>query len=396
MLTMLNSRSAQRQKEAERQEKWRHLRPLTAHVYVENRCHMKCDHCYESEETHPASESLSLKDYENIFDQLAGLGVLRITISGGEIFLRRDLLEIVAKARERRFEVTLYTSGTHINAEKADRIAALKVHEVHISVYSHLAEVHDRFTKTPGSWERSIRAVKLLRERGVTTVMKTNLMTFNINSVDDLTAQAERLGSEWTFDPGVYPRMNGDQSPAKYRVSTEQIRRLVSTRPDLTPAFRRFSPETLCTGEASLLGEKDVLCGAARSNVTVGADGGVYACAFFPTPSGYLKEKSLEEIWFSSDQFDKVRENTFGKMASCSDCDVKQGCHPCMAYSLIENGHLQGCNTASRSGAEAMMALARYKSSANRKMRAGRPLRVVAPEYQLAVPPKRPRLESEL
>ena len=204
---------------AERMLRNADVRPTTALVYVENACHLKCDHCYESEASHPKHQVLTLDDYAKIFDGLARIGVLSVTLSGGEIFLRRDVLDIVALARERRFSVPLSTRGTLLHAEKADRIAALKVADVQISLYSDDPAVHDNFTGIPGSHQRSMRGLKLLQARGVKTVVKANIMTFNIDSLDAIMALAESVGARYEFDPTVHPKMNGDKSPLKYAVS---------------------------------------------------------------------------------------------------------------------------------------------------------------------------------
>ena len=119
--------------------------PTAALIYVINKCHLKCDHCYESETSHPTHHQLSLDDYDRIFDQLADMGVLWLTFSGGEVFLRRDFLDIVALARKKRFSVTVYSSGTLINEKKADRLAELKVSRIELSIYSHDPALHDEF-----------------------------------------------------------------------------------------------------------------------------------------------------------------------------------------------------------------------------------------------------------
>ena len=75
------------------------------------------------------------------------MGVLWLTFSGGEVFLRRDFLDIVALARKKRFSVTVYSSGTLINEKKADRLAELKVSRIELSIYSHDPALHDEFTK---------------------------------------------------------------------------------------------------------------------------------------------------------------------------------------------------------------------------------------------------------
>ena len=371
-------------------ERWRGVRPGSAQIYVENRCNLKCSHCYESEESHPPERyQLSVEDYARIFDELAELGVLYLTFTGGEIFLRRDLLDIIELARKKRFAVTLFTSGTLLDDKKADRLAALKVKDVHVSVYSHDPAVHDGFTNIPGSHAKSVRALKLLHERGVQTVMKANLMTFNVEHIDELIALARSVGADYQFDPTVKPRMDGDRAPLEYAVPPERIRRLVLNRPDLYTAFQRFRPDDLCAGDKSLLDGDSVMCGAARGFISISADGGVYACGFFPTPGGHLKERSLKDIWFGSEQFARIRETTYDKMESCASCDVRSTCGPCMAYAEVEHGDHKKCATSSRQLAEAVRLLAERKVRTNEKLSRGRPLPLVG---DLEVP--RPALKG--
>lgn len=368
--------------EEERRARWAGLHARSALVYVENRCHLKCEHCYESEESHPTHLKMSADDYERVFDELAGIGVLRLALTGGEIFLRKDILDIVAHAKQRRFFLTLYTSGTLIDEKKADRLAELKVNEVHISVYSHEPEVHDRFTGVQGSHAKSVRALQLLNERGITTVLKSNLTTFNVDSFDELTALATSLGAEWQLDPTVRARMDGDTLPLQYALSPEQLRRKVLSRPDLAAHFRQRSAEQVCEGMHPMTDDGNVMCAAAQSTLAVGADGSVLACGFFPVAAGNLKERSLADIWYGSEQLDQVRRKRFETMTACPTCDVKSTCSPCMAQSVVEHGDMGACNDTSRRLAEGLRDMAHHKARANEKMSKGRSLPLVETRFE--------------
>lgn len=367
--------------EEERRARWAKVRPSSALVYVENRCHLKCEHCYESEESHPSHLKMSADDYARVFDDLAGLGVLRLTLTGGEIFLRKDILDIVAHAKQRRFFLTLYTSGTLIDEKKADRLRDLKVNEVHISVYSHDPALHDEFTGVKGSHAKSTRALRLLHERGITTVLKSNLTTFNVDHLDQLTALATSLGADWQLDPSVRARMDGDPHPLKYALSPDELRRKVISRPDLAMHFRKRSAEQVCEGKDPMLDDDSVMCAAAQSTLAVGADGSVLACGFFPVAAGNLKERSLSDIWFGSAQLDEVRRKRFATMTACGSCDVKSTCSPCMAQSMIEHGDIGACNDTSRRLAEGLRDLAHFKARANEKMSKGRQLPLVEKRF---------------
>lgn len=385
LLSIGRTRSDERARAA-RAARWAHIRPRNAHVYVENRCHLRCAHCYESEETHPSGQSMSVEQYARLFDELAQLGVLYLTLSGGEIFLRRDILDIVERARKKRFAVTLFTSGTHIDESKADRIAALRVHAVEVSLYSAKPEVHDDFTGIPGSHRRTVRAVALLAERGVPVTVKCALMKRNVDELDDIIALCGSLGADWTFGPTMLSRVNGDKAPLDLALDPDETRRKVLSRPDLAPHFRKRSAEEFCSGNQSAIPSDGAMCGAARGVITVGADGGVYACGIFPVAAGNWKPGSLEEIWFGSAQLDDIRRSTLETMNECGECGLKSTCQPCMAQALTESGDIRGCNSSSRRAAEAVRLLAENKARANRKMEHGRPLPVLDATYTPPIP----------
>lgn len=373
-------------------DKWRALRPSAAQIYLENRCHLDCQHCYESPSTHPPEQHLSLEDYDALLGELAALGVLFLTFTGGEIFLRKDALDVIAMARRHRFAVTLYTSGTLLDEAKADRLRDLNVSEVHISVYSHDSALHDAFTRVPGSHAKSVAALRMLKERGVTTVLKANVLRFNIDALDELLTLADTLGAEVQLDPSVRPRLDGDRSVLELGVTPEELRRKVLVRPDLAPAFRRYRAEELCAGERKLLDDDSVLCGAARDVIAIGADGSVLACGYFPAAAGRWRRDAagarLEDIWLQSAQLDEVREQTIAAMSGCGRCELRPMCNPCMAFGLVEHGGIGACNSSSRHGASAFRGLAEAKVRANEKMARGRALPIVG-ERDVSVPAPR-------
>lgn len=321
--------------------------PTYAHVYVENRCHLRCDHCYESHETHPPTAGLSLEDYDDLFGDLAALGVFIVTFSGGEPMLRKDFLDIVALARRHRFAIRIYTSGTLIDERVADRLAELRVQEVHISVYSHLAEVHDRFTGRPGSHAKSLRGLELLHERGIRTVFKSNVMTINVDDLLEMKALATSLGAAYRFDPAIKPRMNGDTSPLKYAVTPEVLAEKFFNVPEL---IGEIDVDEVCDGENPRKGQSHSLCAAANRLLAINADGSVAPCAMFPTSAGSYKQ-GVSTIWRESALFQQVRGQRFETMNSCSSCDVQNACEPCMAYGVVEHGDQAACTTSAKRSA---------------------------------------------
>lgn len=350
--------------------RWDDLRPRFATVYVENKCHLACDHCYESPVSHPHNARMSVAEYDKLFDELADLGVLYLTLTGGEIFLRGDLFDIVALGRKKRFAVRLYTSGTLIDEARADRIATLKVSEVQVSVYSADPAVHDRFVGQSGAHAKTMRALALLRERSVLTVLKTPAMTINIDALDQLAELAASAGADFRVDPLVHPRMDGHPHPLEYLVPPALLKQKMLANPRLYPAFRNRGAESMCDGEG-IRAAGSTLCAAGRSVVSIAADGGVLPCASFPIAGGNVRERSLVDIWRRSRLLDDLRRTTFGDMTACSSCGVKASCDPCMAYALIENGDHRQCNAASLNLATALRGLAEDRRALDARISRG-------------------------
>src|SRR5439155_1738778 len=107
--------------------------PLSVHVDLTMRCNERCIHCYRVIERRP---ELTTEELKALLEDVARAGTLYLTFSGGEVFLRKDLFELIEHARRLRFDVRLKSNALLITPEKAARLRALAVRQVDISIYS--------------------------------------------------------------------------------------------------------------------------------------------------------------------------------------------------------------------------------------------------------------------
>ena len=94
--------------------------PMSVQLDLTYRCNERCVHCYLDHEDHG---EMTTAEILGLLDQLAEAGVFFLTLSGGEIFMRKDLFEIMERARSLTFVVKLKTNAVMINRRKAQRIA---------------------------------------------------------------------------------------------------------------------------------------------------------------------------------------------------------------------------------------------------------------------------------
>src|SRR5215471_1627553 len=148
--------------------------PLSVQLDLTYRCNERCVHCYLD---HDDKGEMTTAEIRHLLEEMAEAGVFILTLSGGEIFLRKDFFEILEYARRRLlFCVKLKTNGILIREADAARIRDIGVESVQISIYSHRPEVHDAITLVPGSLKRSLDAVRFLKSQGLRVLLANVLM----------------------------------------------------------------------------------------------------------------------------------------------------------------------------------------------------------------------------
>ena len=310
--------------------------PLGVHLDLTYRCNERCVHCYLDHDDHGEMTTAEIKD---LLHQLADAGVFFLSLSGGEIFLRKDLFEIIELARALMFSVKLKTNAVMIRPADAERIAGLNVESVQISVYSHRPEVHDGITKLPGSLKRTLEGARRLRAAGVKVYFADVLMRDNFHDHAGVRALAEGMGAHFTVDPTVTPMMDGDRSILSLNIEHEDLRE-VFRDPALVGGATDF-----CAPPTGPMDAEEALdavpCSAGHTFCYVSPYGDLYPCVQFPLPSGNVRKQSFIDIWRHSPQLNDVRTITISEVQGCSTCAHSGSCTRCPGLAYME-GNMRG------------------------------------------------------
>jgi radical SAM protein with 4Fe4S-binding SPASM domain len=309
--------------------------PLQAQIEVTGRCHLDCMHCYLDIKRPPKNE-LTLVEIERVLDELAAAGSMFLTITGGEIFLRRDILDIIAAAKQRHFAVR--------DRAMVAKVAALRPMAVEISVYGVHAHVHDRVTRRPGSLRKSLRAAVLLRQAGVPVAIKSPMIEGTGDAHFDLIGAAERIGASWRIDPSLMSRRDGGTEPLSSRPSIDSMARLYAD--ERVGALATELPEPSPAEQAP--------CAIGRRVVHIAPNGDVHACTAFPIPAGNIRDASFYEIWNHSPVLNEIRSINLGQLeGACNGCGRQGYCGRCSAQALLEHGNFAGPSVEACDRAEA-------------------------------------------
>ena len=313
--------------------------PLSVHLDLTYRCNERCVHCYLDHEDHGEMNTAEIKD---LMDQLMAAGVFFLVFSGGEIFMRRDLYELIEYARSHMFCLKLKTNAFMIGEKEADLLAGMHLDGVQVSIYSHRPEVHDAITKLPHSLERTVAGIRRLRERGVRVIIANVLMMQNLGDYAGVKALAVELGAEYTIDPTITPMMSGDRSPMGLGIGSEELQS-VFRNPELVGNVGEF-----CAPPPAEIGD-DVLdeapCSAGHTSCYVSPYGDVYTCVQFPSPTGNVRKERFLDIWRGSAAMNEVRSIQARDLPVCSTCSHVGTCTRCPGLAFME-GNMRGPSSA--------------------------------------------------
>jgi radical SAM protein with 4Fe4S-binding SPASM domain len=310
-------------------------RLLSVHWEITYRCNERCTHCY-LDVMPPSSQvpgELNTEEAKRVVDELANLGALTITFSGGEVFLRKDIFEISDYARRKGFAIRFFTNGILIKPEIADKIAAVKPVVVELSVYGRDAATHDSITQVPGSWDLTMRAVHLLLERKIRCIIKTPVMKENIHQINDLRQMAKELGITFQYDLTIIPKHTGDLTPLKHRPSDDQL---------LNFLRERVSPETW-----HLYPQNDDFrfCSIGMNSLSVSPYGEIYTCVGARVSAGNVRQQPLGNIWQESPVWQETTNLTLSNLPVCHTCELRQFCVRCHGTAAYEDGDMLGCSS---------------------------------------------------
>jgi radical SAM protein with 4Fe4S-binding SPASM domain len=311
--------------------------PLSVHIDVTYRCNERCVHCYLD---HDDKGEMTTQEIKNVLDQLAEAGVFFLVFSGGEVFMRRDFLELVEYARKLLFNVKVKTNGVMIHEAEAQRLRELGVEQLQLSVYSHRPEVHDAITKLPGSLKRTVNSIKFLKSQGLKVTLSNVLMTVNRQDERGTRALAKQLGVDYTLDPTVTPKMDGDISILRLRVDEENLDALFQDDELVGDA------EEYCKPPAPV--DEDVMegysCSAGHTACYISPYGDVFPCVQFPLPTGNVRRQKFADIWYDSPQMNEVRSIKVKDLTVCSSCTHAGSCTRCPGLAYME-GSMRGPST---------------------------------------------------
>lgn len=139
--------------------------PSTCTLSTINTCQADCLHCSAAQSMKQTKKALSTKEFKNVIDQALELGVVNITLTGGEPLLRKDLFELIHYVDKEKAICSMFTNGEFLTKANVKKLDEAGIFSVMVSLDSPDAKEHDEMRRRPGLFNKAMEGIKRMLER---------------------------------------------------------------------------------------------------------------------------------------------------------------------------------------------------------------------------------------
>nr|WP_309099169.1 pyrroloquinoline quinone biosynthesis protein PqqE [Fredinandcohnia onubensis] len=313
--------------------------PFSLLAELTHRCPLHCPYCSNPIEMTLKEMEISTKDWKRVLSEAADLGVVEIHFSGGEPLLKKDLDELIQHADSLEMYTNLITSGIGLTEETAKRFMEAGLANVQISFQAGEEKLSDKIGRFK-AFEKKRKAVEAVKRTGMHLSLNVVLHRLNIDTLDDIITFAHAVGAERLELANTqfynWALLNRD----KLMPSREQIERASKVFEAARARLGREMEIIWVIPDYYESTPKPCMGGWGAVALTVAPNGDVLPCPTAGMIEGItfenVRERSLKQIWYKSDSFNRFRGDEW-LPETCRSCDLVGkdggGCR-CQAYAL--------------------------------------------------------------
>jgi SynChlorMet cassette radical SAM/SPASM protein ScmE len=333
-------------------------------IALTGRCNLSCKYCFYADEM-VALDDLPTETWLSFFEELCEAGVMQVALSGGEVFSRPDLWELIDGIVRNKMRFGLLSNATLITDDVAARLSQYRrrLNSVQISIDGSKPETHNAI-RGPRAFERTMRGVAALKKYHLPWVVR---VTINKLNVYDLEATLEMLYRELGLQSfGVveaFPRGAGQCNNSILEMTPDERRhafkvmqafdqahpgvaRGAQAGPLITANLIDQIDQAYKTGQSadSIMPYKTGFlsgCNIMWREISVLHDGTYVPCHQLPHITlGKIVQDSLRDVWYNSPGLKQLRERNTIPLESvkhCQGCKYQQYCTggcPGIAYAM--------------------------------------------------------------
>jgi len=320
--------------------------PLSGTFELSPVCNFACKMCYVRKTPGQLRQKgkalIPWQDWLALAEQCRRAGTLYLLLTGGEPFLYPGFRALYEKLHAMGFLLTINTNGTLIDEETVQWLKKAAPQRVNVTLYGASPETYGRICGDPTGYERTVRAIRLLKEAGIPVLINASMIPENEADLEAIAAFGRELGLNTRIATYMFPPMRREREEADSRFTPEESARMFMRRARCTlsaESYEKFlhsrDDRVASDGDSWGDGPEYMRCRAGRSTFWVNWEGTMTACGMLDFPlKTYPFREPFARCWAALTQ--AVR--TTPVLGGCAGCEKRDVCHVCVAMIHAETG----------------------------------------------------------
>ncbi|MBW2616248.1 MAG: SynChlorMet cassette radical SAM/SPASM protein ScmE [Deltaproteobacteria bacterium] len=336
--------------------------PKSLDISLTGKCNLHCKYCFYAEEMQ-SRQDLPTDQWQAFFEELGHLAVRDVCLSGGEVFVRPDLWELIDSVIENRMRYSILTNGTLLADKLIQEFEIGKrrkrLNSIQVSIDGSCPEVHDK-SRGRGSFDKAVRGLRLLKEAGFPVTSRVTVNRYNVDDLENIAGLLlDDIGLNSIGTNDAMPMGAGCSNQSSITLLPEQQ---VKAMESLARLAERYDGRVQATAgplakwrgyremeHAKETGEKTTTwqmgyltaCGCMCSKLSVHHDGLITPCNILAKlEMGKMNVDSLKETWKTHPTLQALKDRRkipMDQVPGCEACEWAPYCNgscPGLAYEM--------------------------------------------------------------
>jgi radical SAM protein with 4Fe4S-binding SPASM domain len=288
-----------------------------------------CEHCGATKESY--NQELTFDEIKKVISDIALMKTQMFAVTGGEPFMRKDLLDILGFAHSQGLKTGIATNGFLIDEQMVQKIKEVGVGSIQISLDG-LETTHNMIRGNSLSFQRAINALQYLQELDLPLLsVATTLTKRNYAELEKIWELLVDIQVK-TWRISIVMPIGRVETKERFLLDASQLHHMLTFIAENTgkPINIQVGENLpyLAQYEEQIRGEP-FLCPVGITSLCIGVDGNIRGCPEQPDIpffiEGNIRKNSIADIWQNG--FKKYRnDELLSTDETCRECTNKWNC----------------------------------------------------------------------
>jgi MoaA/NifB/PqqE/SkfB family radical SAM enzyme len=247
---------------------------IAMHIELSSRCNERCIHCYIPHKNKTGDIEPAL--FYDVLNQCSEMGVLNLTLSGGEPMLHENFCDFLRKAKEYDFAINILSNLTLLNDKIIDEMKGTRLSSVQVSLYSMNPDIHDSITQVKGSFKTTRDNILRLIENDIPLQISCPTMKQNKNCFSGVLKWAHEHKIRAETDFIMMARYDHTTDNLRNRLSLDEVGEIITDIINYNTDYQEDLLKTDFDDYKSHGSGNDIVCGVCIDSICMVANGNVY------------------------------------------------------------------------------------------------------------------------